>query len=360
LRSKGPEDAATACHAAAAAAAAGVCPVADPLKGALINPGNGNISSFIVKPSKGYPYPTGVSACMTNFNGQPLYMQHGGHHFDDGVANEVVYKGFDAVRFQLGQAEQTMVGLSGGSEIPAAAYASLACSPDGKLYTFGGLAIANYTELLDDAGNVVALMPVWQPQRLLFTAKLAGSSSAPSVSRATRLAAGAKAAATPGPRSGHALTYLPSGTVLQLGVQSDALLLYGGSDVRTITLGSDLDNEAAAAELLNSSNWDTAAWLYDIAADKWMKLAPVGDLPPGLMYHSMAVEGKQVRPATSSKSPTQYLAQFSADISTVLVLMYLLLLLVCSRQQPVILLVCIVLCQRSLYPRYWLLHFHDR
>jgi hypothetical protein len=90
------------------------------------------------------------------------------------------------------------------------------------------------------------------------------------------------------------MVYLPSATVSSLGLAGGALLLYGGSDVDQTTLSELLKDETAAAAVLNVTEWDTAAWLYDISADKWLKLAPVGDSPPGLMYHSMAVEGRQV------------------------------------------------------------------
>jgi hypothetical protein len=279
---------------AVAAAPAAKCCLVEPLQGAYINVGKGSVSNFTVLPAEGYPYPAGVAACMTSLDNQPMYVEFGGSYFETVSAKEVVQEGMNAVNIQPGRPEARMAGLSGSSGMPGAAYASMACSADGHVYVFGGLTISGYTPSVNEALGLTTFMPIWEPQCSLFSVKLGGSSSALSISRATKLAAAAKAAASPSARSGHELIYLPSVTVSQLGLQSDALLLYGGSDMNTTSLGEVLQNETAAAKQLNSSEWDTKAWLYDIAADKWLKLAPVGDLPPGLMYHSMAVKGKQV------------------------------------------------------------------
>lgn len=220
-----------------------------------------------------------------------MYVEHGGRFSDGGTFT--VHKGSYAALVQPGRPIVRLMTLSGSAGMPGAAYASMACSPVGQLYIFGGLTMYGYTILPVPNSDNTMKLPEWKPHGSLFSAKLGGSSSVPAISRAVQLAPAAKGAAFPSARSGHVLTYLPSSTVSQLGLQSDVLLLYGGSDINT-TLGELLANKTTAPQLLNASEWDTTAWLYDIAADKWRKLAPVGDLPPGLMYHSMAVEGKQV------------------------------------------------------------------
>lgn len=279
-------------HADAAAAASVLLPFAEPLQGAFINVDKGRVSKFTLQPAEGYPYAAGVATCTTQLNGQPVYLEHGGSYFNG--TTMVVHAGFYVANVQPGQRDTRLVGVSGSREVPGATYASMACSLDGQLYVFGGLAVSDYTWEFNEVIGINMSTPVWKPQRLLFSAKLAGSSTAPSISRGEQLAMTAKGAASPGARSGHALTYLPSGTLAQLGLQSDALLLYGGSDINTTSLGEILKDEEEAAKQLNASKWDTTAWLYDIADDKWRQLAPVGDMPPGLMYHSMTVEGKQV------------------------------------------------------------------
>eukprot|EP00883_Tetradesmus_obliquus_P003960 jgi/Sobl393_1/14275/SZX72377.1 len=265
-----------------------------PLQGAYINVEKGSVSNFTLQPAEGYPYASGVAACMTTMDNQPMYVEQGGWYNDNATSKTAVQRGFYAAPVQPSSPSVRLVGMSGSTEGPGAAFASMACSSDGQLYLFGGLSLSGHTPQFNEHLNITIHMPIWEPQALLFGAELGGSSSAPSISRAIKLAAGVKGAAAPGARSGHALIYLPAGTVSQLGLQSDALLLYGGSDVNTTSLGGVLLNETEAAKVLNASEWDTTAWLYDIAADRWRKLVPVGDLPPGLMYHSMAVEGKQV------------------------------------------------------------------
>jgi hypothetical protein len=228
---------------------------------------------------------------MTTLNGQPTYIEHGGSSANnEGI--EETQAGFFAVAAQPGKAVHTMAAVPGGKGVPATTLASMVCSSKGELYLFGGLTSTKPPSSKEE-GNVA--MPTWTPTAGLYSLQLTGSSSKPSLSTATKLAAGAKRGAAPGPRSSHAMVYLPKATVSSFGLAGDALLLYGGSDVNQTSLSELLRDETAAAAVLNTTEWDTTAWLYDIAADKWLKLAPVGDLPPGLMYHSMAVEGKQVR-----------------------------------------------------------------
>jgi hypothetical protein len=263
------------------------------LQGAYINVANGTVRSFIVDPPDTYPYPAGVATCTTTLDGQATYVEHGGR-FDNEEGSEEAHAGFFAVAAQPGKAVHTMVAVPGGKGVPASVLASMACSPNGDIYLFGGLVASTNANSRKEESDA-PIMTVWTPTAALNSLALTGSSSKPSLGTATKLAAGAKRGAGPGPRSAHAMVYLPAATVSSLGLAGDALLLYGGSDVHQTKLSDLLENEAAAAAELNVTEWDTTAWLYDISADKWLKLAPVGDLPPGLMYHSMAVEGQQVK-----------------------------------------------------------------
>jgi hypothetical protein len=228
---------------------------------------------------------------MTMLDGQATYVEYGGRFLNNEAAIEEAHAGFFAVATQPGKATHTMVAVPDGKGVPATTLASMACSPKGDVYLFGGLVA--FTKMPSSKDEVPEI--TWAPTAALYSLQLTGSSSKPSLGTPTELAAAAKRGAAPGPRSSHAMVYLPKATVSSLGLAGDALLLYGGSDVNQTQLSDLLEDETAAAAVLNTTDWDTTAWLYDIAADKWIKLAPVGGLPPGLMYHSMAVEGKQVR-----------------------------------------------------------------
>jgi hypothetical protein len=194
-----------------------------------------------------------------------------------------------------------MVAASGGDGMPETMFAAMACTPEGHLYIFGGLAVnachLKITRLFADT-TYQEVVCTWMATNALHFTQLAGKHSEPNVSMARKSASAGAVRAAPGPRSGHSMIHLPA-SMPQLNMTHGALLLFGGSDINTTNALEVIRTASAgksdAVAMLNASKWDSTTWLYDIAADTWNILTTTGERPPGLVYHSMAVEGQQVR-----------------------------------------------------------------
>jgi hypothetical protein len=117
--------------------------------------------------------------------------------------------------------------------------------------------------------------------------------------------------------------YLQSELAKRFGCAKGALLMYGGSDIKALSINSlqSTDNtasndtrtgkgtDAGAADksaasgkgkmdspiygVVHNTTWDMQLWLYDVAAKRWSTLDATGT-PPHLMYHGMTVAGSQV------------------------------------------------------------------
>lgn len=247
---------------------------AAPLRGAYIDVQQSAVQQFNITPPDGYGFPSWVASCTTALQGRPVYVQAGGKLITDKGALQLM-AGMITMAVQPGETEHSMVVAAGGEQLPTRALASMACSPSGSAFMFGGAVPAK--------GNS------WHTTGDLFALQLQGKASAPSV-RVTQLAK--PGAAAPSPRSGHALAYLAPGLA---GLPKGGLLLFGGSNVSTLPLRDVASNEAEAAKVLAASQWDTTTWLFDLSTNSWTRLATTGATPPGLMHHSMAVHGQQVR-----------------------------------------------------------------
>lgn len=278
-----------------------------PLRGALIDVAGSRVQSFNITKAKGYQFPQGFASCMSTVGSTPVYLETGGWYYDD-QGTPRTQPGFVAVPMQLGKTVQPMLTVAGAAD-PAGGrvFSALACSPDGAVYTFGGLRVAKYDQIpldYDQDGKTDRTVPepVWAATNSLHLATLGGSDTAPAFSKAQLLGPSAAANGTarnrnvPGPRAGHTLTYLSPSTVASLGLNSGALFLYGGSNLTIPTLTATLTNESDTAEALSDVTFDPTAWLFDLGSGQWVKLQPDGlsDAAPGLMYHSAAVQGTQV------------------------------------------------------------------
>eukprot|EP00775_Hariotina_reticulata_P009585 gene9585-9748_t len=263
-----------------------------PLRGAYISMMNNSIDNFTVPASKDYPFPAGVSSCVTLLGGRHTYLEQGGWYFDQ-EGKRVVSPGAFAVNVQPGQ-QHTMVTASGNVGKAATVYGSMACLPNGQVYTFGGLVIAEYSQLFEGDPTEYA---IWQPTSRLHKLQLKQGAGRFSLEGPQEMKPQQRGVA-PANRSGHAMVYLPAETVSKQGMSQGALLLYGGSDLvlddqPDTSFLSQLE-EAKRKQELNGSSWDTAPWLFDIGRSQWQRLTPDGEGPPGLMYPSMAVHGEQV------------------------------------------------------------------
>lgn len=242
--------------------------------GAFINLNRSTVENFTIKPATSYKYPVALSSCTTSLGGRTVYVETGG------VDQQALPKGVFVMDTAYTTEQHNLLAAAGGDAVPGRAQAALACSPDGKLFLFGGLV---------DGGQGTQ----WKPTNELYMYQLAGGVGAP---RVTKHGEVTKASPQPAARSGHAMVYLTPSVASKLGMQQGALLLYGGSDVPATDVGlHTLElNETETAAKLRNTNWDTATWLFDLAASKWVKLRTDGDQPPGLMYHSMEALGDQV------------------------------------------------------------------
>jgi len=222
-----------------------------------------------------------------------VYVETGGVVFNavGGEGREVLPKGVFAMDPAPTAEQHTLAAVPGGDAVPARAQAALACSPDSKMYVFGGLDIGSQT---GGSGDVKVFKTNWVPTNGLHTLKLSGSAAAPRISKEAELTT---ATPQPSPRSGHAMTYLAPAVASKLGMAQGALVLYGGSNVPYPNIQDFAlsDNETESAAKLRTTSWDTATWLFDLGASKWVKLVTEGAAPPGLMYHSMEAQGAQVR-----------------------------------------------------------------
>lgn len=263
----------------------------EPLRGAYISMSNSTVEDFTVPASRDYPFPQGVSSCVTMLGGRHTYLEQGGWYFDKESRKPVVSRGVFAVDVQPGQ-QHDMVAVSGDAADAAAVHGNMACLPNGVVYAFGGLVIAEY---LKEEGTEYA---AWAPTNALHKLQLKQSGDGYSVEAAQEVKSSQGAAAAPSKRSGHALLYLPAATVSKQGMTQGALLLYGGSDLRFedqpgVGSLSQLE-ESERPQKYNGSFWDTAPWLFDIARGRWQQLTAAGQGPPRLMYPAMAVHNQQV------------------------------------------------------------------
>jgi hypothetical protein len=104
--------------------------------------------------------------------------------------------------------------------------------------------------------------------------------------------------------------YLQPELAKRFGCAKGALLMYGGSDIKALSINSlwldDSSNNATGTyqgrdrsarkvkpDPVRDATWDTRLWLYDVAAKRWSDLEIVGQSPP-LMYHAMTVADSQV------------------------------------------------------------------
>lgn len=281
-----------------------------PLRGAFVSIDRSTVQNFSIPATQDYTFPQGYASCLTNLGGTPVYLQTGGLYYDmkgpiQGVRR--VEAGFVAVPLQLGKQVQPMLNVAGAAGAQGTVYSALSCSPDGVVYSFGGLQISRYNEVpidtnYDDKPDSTFPEPEWAVSNSLTVATLSGSPTAPTLSTLQKLGPAPTANMSvnspilPTPRNGHTLTYLPPQTVEFLGFSKGALLLYGGSNVTVPSLSVALANETQTAEVLADTEFDRRVWMFDLGTSKWVKLHADGlsDAPPGLMYHSAAVEGKQV------------------------------------------------------------------
>lgn len=263
------------------------------MKGAFINLNRSSVTDFVIKPDAAYKYPVGLSSCMTSLAGRPVYFETGGYVFNaaDGKGWDVLPKGVFAMDTAPTAEQHSLKAVPGGGAVPARVQAALACSPEGKMYVFGGLDIGSQT---GGSGDAKVLETKWVPTNGLHTFKLSGSAAAPSISKESELTT---ATPQPAPRSGHAMTYLAPAVASKLGMSQGALVMYGGSNVPYPNIQDFAlsDNETESAVKLRTTSWDTSTWLFDLGARKWVKLVTEGAAPPGLMYHSMEAQGPQVR-----------------------------------------------------------------
>eukprot|EP00879_Flechtneria_rotunda_P012921 GHRR01013494.1.p1 GENE.GHRR01013494.1~~GHRR01013494.1.p1 ORF type:complete len:1269 (+),score=413.90 GHRR01013494.1:1918-5724(+) len=294
-----------------------------PLLGATIAVQDSSITSFSVEPPGDYIFPAGYASCMTHMGNAPFYVQSGGWNFDD-AGKELTAPGVNVIPVPAGKADPAMMTAAGGSTIPGVVFGSMACTSTGLVYLFGGLAIDDYEvydyQDYDADGNVVnqtASKALWTSVNTLHTFQITEGAKTAAVNGVGELLKPRNNSVTPTARNGHALLYLPAATVARLCLEEGALLLYGGSNVTSPTLGRELLNETMAVDYLSATAWDTTVWLYDIAADKWLQLPVAGsaEAPPGLMYHSMTVQGNQVMLFGGLHySPRNYTVRLSTDL----------------------------------------------
>jgi hypothetical protein len=115
----------------------------------------------------------------------------------------------------------------------------------------------------------------------------------------------------PTPRSGHALVYLQPKLAERFGCAKGALLMYGGSDIKALSInalwfddssnnatgtdqGTDQNARKVKRDPVRDATWDRRLWLYDVAAKRWSSIQTMGS-PPPLMYHAMTIADSQVR-----------------------------------------------------------------
>lgn len=265
-----------------------------PLMAAFINLRNSTVRNFTVKPDASYLYPKGQASCLTQLDGRPVYVETGGSAYtaEGAVGSDKFQKGAFVMDAAPSNPQHALVAAGGGDVAPATTQGAMACSPDGKLFLFGGLS----GKLPATPQQPGVLSAIWTPTNTLHVLKLSGSPSKPQVSKEAEVAVSQQQG--PSPRSGAALAYLPSSVVSSsLGMQQGALLLYGGSTLNATSMSQyDLGkSEAQQAAGLRTTTWDNTTWLFDLAANKWQVLATQGQPPPPLMYHSMTAQGQQVR-----------------------------------------------------------------
>lgn len=257
--------------------------------GAFINLNSSSVTSFTIQPGTGYIYPSGLSSCMTQLGSRPVYVEAGGSRYipEQKPDLDIMSKGLYVMDAAVSSRQHALLPAAGGEAVPQRTHAAMACSPDGRVFLFGGLA-------LDSAANFTETALKYKPMAGLHAFKLSGTASSPQVSKAFEAVG---VGSEPTPRSGHALEYLPPGTMSGLGMAQGALLMYGGSNLTASNLEDFqvADNETATAEKVRSTSWDTAVWLFDLGSSRWQRISTQGAGPPGLMYHSMQAYGKQVR-----------------------------------------------------------------
>jgi hypothetical protein len=187
-------------------------------------------------------------------------------------------------------------------------------------------------------GGAVLVSPkdgIWEPSHDLVAFRISrsgptpgsnSSSSSSSSTTGTRAEVEAPvkhARVWPGSRSGHALVYLQPDLAKRFGCVKGALLMFGGSDIKALSINAltspdtptgstngsagnatdaDKGAEKGAAQgktdsqlygIVHNTTWDTQLWLYDVSAKKWSTLEATGTAPH-LMYHGMTIAGSQV------------------------------------------------------------------
>lgn len=267
--------------------------------GAFISLNSSSVINFTITTppsSTGYNHPLGLSSCMTTLQGRPTYVETGGSSYEAKTGTDAMARGVYIMDTVVTEQEHSLKAAAGGDAAPACTQSAMACSPDGRLFVFGGLEKGDQKPA---PGKVFSTL--WKPTNGLVSLKLGGSAAAPSVSKELEVpptATAAEGGAQPSPRSGHAMAHLPPSLASKLGMQQGGLLMYGGSNI-TATNMEDFVlalNESESAAKLRATGWDTATWLFDIGARQWARLETQGAAPPGLMYHSMEAHGQQVGP----------------------------------------------------------------
>lgn len=219
-----------------------------------------------------------------------MYVEAGGSRYTD-ANQDVMSPGLYVMDMAVSAQQHTLLEASGGKAVPARTQSALACAPDGRIFLFGGLFPASRVA---GAGGVTETN--WQPTNSLYTFKLGGSVSRPSVTQQGEVTKGSSSHPLPAARSGHAMAYLAPGVVSGLGMRAGALVMYGGSNMTATNMErfADTSNETELAAKLAGTSWDTSTWLYDLGAGQWVRLDTEGPAPPGLMYASMEAYGEQV------------------------------------------------------------------
>jgi hypothetical protein len=257
--------------------------------GSFINLNRSSVTSFTVPPPKGYIFPAGLSSCMTALQDQPVYIEAGGTRFNGQTGADEMSKGVFVMDAAVTTKQHTLTAAAGGEAIPSRTHAALACSPNGRLYLFGGLQLAATVEGQGDVKD-----SIWKPNNGLYAFKLGGSASSPSVLK--EFESVTSSATQPSPRSGHAMALLSADVAAKLGMKQGALVMYGGSSIDTTNMDEFTQtlNATESSLKLRNTTWDRSMWLFDLEAKKWVQLATEGAAPPGLMYHSMEAYGQQV------------------------------------------------------------------
>lgn len=168
----------------------------------------------------------------------------------------------------------------GASGLPARVMSALACLPGGRAFMFGGLQVS---QAPSGARKSV-------PMGGLYELSLSGSAGS------GYDAAVQQHAAPGGPtaRHGHAAAFVPS----LPGMEGGAVFVYGGSSAPELDL-VQLDFFTNATRV--SADILADGWLFDLGAKRWRRLQAVGQQPPPMYWHQMAVYEQQVRQTSAAE-----------------------------------------------------------